>query len=130
VEGKTPLLLPSGETLASIRNIDHINFDSDKLSLEELIDDLIIENSQGWMINRYISGSVSNIRRIGRSKGGSGSATANYAFYSIDKRETGTVTLTFSNDLPTCLYFFDAPQTCRHPSRRVINKYEKGQYLY
>lgn len=129
VEGKTPLLLPGKETLASTRNIKHTNFDSANLNLAELINDLIIGNSKGWMMNRYLSGSVSNIRK-GRNNAGSGSVTASYGFYSVQKKETGTVTLTFNNDLPACLYFFDAPQTCRKPSRRIINKYEKGQYMY
>ncbi|PCI72460.1 MAG: hypothetical protein COB26_00100 [Piscirickettsiaceae bacterium] len=129
VEGKAPLLLSGRETLASTRNTKHTSFDAGNLNLAELIDDLIVENSKGWMMNRYQSGGVSNIRK-GRNTAGSGSVTASYSFYSIQKRETGTVTLTFANDLPTCLYFFDAPQTCRKPSRRIINKYEKGQYFH
>jgi len=128
VEGKTSLLLPGKEKLASTRNIKYTSFDADNLNLTELIDHLIIENSKGWTIIRYVSGSAFNIRK-GRNNVGSGSVTASYAFYGIQQKELGNVTLTFKNDLPKCLYFFDAPQTCRKPSRKIINKYEKGLYL-
>lgn len=129
VESKPPLLLSNKETLASTRNTKHTGFDASNLNIAKLIDDLIIENSKGWMMNRYQSGGVSNIRK-GRNTAGAGSVTASYSFYSVQKQETGGVTLTFTNDLPACLYFFDAPQTCRKPSRKIINKYEKGLYLH
>ena len=129
VEGHQPLLLPGKETVATIQRVDQINFDADNLNLKKLIDELILENSKGWMMNRYQAGSVSSIKIGARNRDGSPQrVTAGYAFSSMGKRYGGNVTLNFSNGIPNCLYFSDAPQTCRHPSRRVINRYEKGLY--
>lgn len=130
VENKKPLLLPNKETLAMVRQSNKANFKSDNLNLKKLIDDLITENSKTWMMNRYKKSSVSNIKVKARSKSGSPlKIIANYRFNSAGKIYRANVSLIFQNNLPKCLYFSDAPQTCRHPSRKINNNYEKGLYL-
>ena len=129
VEGNPPLLLPGKETIATIQRVDKINFNTDNLNLKKLIDELIKENSKGWMMNRYQSGSVSSLKIGARNRDGSPQhVTASYAFSSMGKTYGGNVSLDFSNGIPNCLYFSDAPQTCRHPSRRIVNRYQKGLY--
>ena len=129
VEGKAPLTLPGKETLNLIRNVYQVDLDSANLNLKILLDDLISENAKGWMMNRYSSGSVSNINVRSDKNGSPQTVKANYSFSNFGKIYSGNVSLTFAKNIPKCLYFSDAPQTCRHPSRRVINKYEKGKYL-
>jgi len=129
VEGKAPLTLPGKETLSLIRNVYQVDLDSANLNLKTLLDDLISENAKGWMMNRYSSGSVSNINVRSDKSGSPQTVKARYNFSSFGKIYSGNVSLTFAKNIPKCLYFSDAPQTCRHPSRRVINKYEKGKYF-
>jgi len=131
VTGDTPLRLPGGETLASVNAIHQTEFDADSLNLKALLDDLISENAQGWMMNRYRAGSVSGIRvQSGNRQSGSGTVSASYTYSAMGRNAyTGQVSLTFANDIPKCLFFSDAPQTCRSPSRRIINDYERGKYL-
>lgn len=130
VEGKPPLLLPSKETLASINGTDQIIYSSEQIDFRQLLNDLIVENSKGWMMNRYRSGSVSSIKIHTRNGNGSANTVgASYTFDSFGKAYSASVRLTFSNGIPVCLFFSDAPQVCRHPSRKIINTYERGRYL-
>jgi hypothetical protein len=131
-ERKAPLVLPGKETLADVRSIYLPNFDTKNVDFSKLLDDLIAENSKGWAVNRYIRGSVSN---VSANRQGSGvkpnRIQADYRISNmfVKKRYKGNVVLTFNDSIPECLYFSDAPKTCRHPSRKIINKYEKGHYL-
>ena len=128
-QGKRALLLPGRETLAMLHNSNTVSFNVDDLNLWALLEGLIAENSRGWMMNSYMRGSVGNIRVVSNNSDGSPrTIRASYAFSSFGKRYNGNVQLSFSHHLPDCLYFSDAPQTCRHPSRAIINKYEKGKY--
>lgn len=128
--GRRALLLPGGETLADVRSIFEKSYDVGQVDLEALLDDLIAENSKGWMMNRYRRGSVSNVQVEAVTEDRRPQVvSARYHFNSLGKTYYGDVTLTFGEDRPRCLYFSDAPDTCRHPSRRLVNAYEKGRYV-
>ncbi|BBO79659.1 hypothetical protein DSCO28_02250 [Desulfosarcina ovata subsp. sediminis] len=130
VEKQPPLRLPGKETLASIHEKVKINLDSDHLNLAKLLDDLITENSKGWSLSRYNRGTISRIKVQAKNEDGSPrSVHASYRFTSLGKPYSGNVRLTFYDGIPQCLYFYDAPRTCRHPSPRIVRDYEKGRYL-
>lgn len=123
------LRLASGATLATLRAPAGAGAAFRDSDYARLVDALIAENAQGWMLNRYVSGSASDVSVESRDGAGRpAQLTARYQFGSFGGQEAGTVSVTFSDGLPECLYFFDAPQTCRLPSRRVITAYEKGEY--
>lgn len=127
--GESPLILPSKVTLADVRSIYQADFKA-SINFSGLIDDLILENSKGWMLNRYIKGSVSGVRITNKTREGLPiTVVASYRYNSLGKSAYGSVSLTFANERPKCLFFSDARNTCRHPSRGITNKYEKGQYL-
>nr|WP_319490671.1 hypothetical protein [uncultured Desulfobacter sp.] len=128
VQGKPALRLPGRETLAMVQSTHNVDLNVNALDLNTLLNDLISENARGWMMNQYINGSVSDIRVRSDKDGTPSSVSAGYAFSSLGKRYHAQVTLTFSSGVPACIYFSDAPQTCRHPSRGIINKYERGTY--
>ena len=125
-----PLLLPGKETLELVFSSSKVNLKLDNLDLGALLNDLIAENARGWMMNRYLLHSVGNIRVTSKSRSGKPeSVRASYFFKNFGKRYRGDVVLNFKNDLPACLYFSDAPQTCRHPSRGIVNRYQRGAYV-
>ncbi len=129
VENEAPLLLPGKPNLASIIQTDSTKFKARELNLNKLLDDLIIENSRGWMMNRYQQGSISNVSVEPDSNSPPQSVKANYSYTGLGGVLNGYVVLSFKQNVPKCLYFYDAPNTCRSPSRKVINKYERGGYL-
>jgi hypothetical protein len=95
----------------------------------KLIEDLVSENAKSWMMNRFVSGSVKNLTVITTDSGGRPSKlTAQYAFDGFGGRSSGTLTLTFSEGVPECMYFFDFPSTCRKPSPAIANAYAAGHY--
>jgi len=127
--GQPPLHLPGGETLASIAPKKSPGAPFKDSNYTRLLDDLIAENSQGWMLNRYVRGSVSGVTVSSRDALGRPSKIAgNYSFDGSRGRSRGSVTVEFSDGLPQCVFFFDFPTTCRTPSRRVITTYENGRY--
>lgn len=94
-----------------------------------LIDDLISDHSKGWVMNRYQSGSVSNVAVMSRDESGRpAQVKANYVFSGFSGKSKGAVTLTFTNGLPDCMYFFDFPNTCRTPNRRIVAAYDNYAY--
>jgi hypothetical protein len=127
--GQPALRLPGGERLASIapkKSPDAAFKDS---NYSRLVDDLIAENAQGWMLNRYVRGSVSGVTVSSRDgQGRPARIVGSYSFDSANGRRQGSVTVQFSDGLPQCVFFFDFPTTCRTPSRRIITAYENGRY--
>lgn len=94
-----------------------------------LLDDLISSQSQTWVINRYVAGRVSDVSVISRDAlGRPSSLEANYLYYGFGGQSTGSVTLTFVDGLPECLYFFDFPTTCRTPDRTIVADYARQAY--
>lgn len=127
--GIAPLRLASGETLAAVRSRNPRRASARNADYARLIDDLIFENAKGWMMNRYVGGSVGGVVVQERDATGSPSAIrAGYEFSQLGQSRIGHVVLTFEEGLPKCLYFSDAPSTCRVPSPRIANAYERGEY--
>lgn len=128
-EGEPPLRLASGATLASLRSRGAPEAEFRDSDYQRLIDELVAENAMGWMINRYIAGSASQVSVTDRDSAGRPiQIRASYLYNGFEGQSRGGVTLIFRDGLPECLYFADAPQNCRLPSRRIITAYEKGEY--
>jgi len=128
-QGGTPLRLASGDTLADVMARKPKHDLSKPADHARLIDDLITENSKGWAFNRYIRGSVGNVNVRSRdAQGRPQRISANYRFSQMGQAVGGSVELAFQKGLPKCLYFFDASSTCRVPSPRIANAYERGEY--
>ncbi|HEX4155231.1 MAG TPA: hypothetical protein VHY48_06425 [Acidobacteriaceae bacterium] len=93
-----------------------------------LLDDLVAANARGWMMNRYQAGSISDpiVERdpLGRPV----RVTAQYSYAGMQGTERGRVTVSFKDGSPDCLYFSDAPDTCRLPAAGVVSAYEKNAY--
>ena len=95
----------------------------------KLIDDLIAEQSRSWAVNRFVAGSTKQIFVQGRDEFGRPyMISSNYSYRGIAGSSPGSVRLDFANGEPECLYFFDAPTTCRKASRRIVNAYLEGAY--
>ena len=128
--GQPPLRLAGGETLASIgppKPAPGAPFKDSNYT--KLLEDLVSEHSQVWMVNRYVRGSTSGVTVSSRDQFGRPSKiVGNYLFDAFNGRSKGSVTVQFSDGLPQCMYFFDFPTTCRSPSRRIITAYENGRY--
>ena len=91
-----------------------------------LLDDLIIDNSRSWALNRYVQGSVTGAGVMSRDD--RGRPTKIGARYLYNGKTSGGVTLTFVDGMPECLYFNDMPWSCRTPNRRIAAKYAEGAY--
>lgn len=128
--GESGLPLASGETLASIAPPQSASGTPFKDSnYTKLLDDLVAEQSKAWLMNRYISGSLSDVTVASRDEGGRPlEIVGQYAFDSLNGRSKGTVRVRFSGSLPQCVYFSDFPTTCRTPSPRIVMAYENNKY--
>ncbi|WP_017446968.1 hypothetical protein [Gayadomonas joobiniege] len=130
VSKKSPLTLTGNYRLADLQAIYQQPLPAKNINFHHLLDDLISENARGWMLNRYEKNSVANINLLSTDpQGRANQLTAGYYFSALNKRYSGSVRLTFTQGRPNCLYFSDAPNTCRNPSRKIVNDYEKGRYL-
>jgi hypothetical protein len=128
--GQPPLRLPGGETLASIappKASPGAPFKDSNYT--KLLEDLVLEHSQVWMVNRFVRGSTSGVTVSSRDQLGRPSKiVGQYMFEGFSGRSKGSVTVQFSDGLPQCMYFHDFPTTCRTPSRRIVTAYENGSY--
>ncbi|MEL6541354.1 MAG: hypothetical protein AAFQ34_08115 [Pseudomonadota bacterium] len=122
---QAPLRLANGATLKSVRGSDGPYIPSD---YGKLIDALIAKNAQGWAFNRYIRGSVSGVNVGATPDGRPNTINARYRFSQLGQPNNGSVRVTFKDGRPACLYFFDAPRTCRIPSPGIVTAYEKGEF--
>lgn len=95
----------------------------------KLLEDLILEQSKTWVMNRFLRGSVSRVSVSSRDKQGRpAKITAQYLYNGFNKRSQGAVILTFTDGHPECMYFFDFPATCRTPNRRIATAFINGDY--
>lgn len=122
---QTPLRLANKATLATVRGSDGPYVKSD---YAKLIDALIAKNAQGWAFNRYMRGSVSGVTVGATPDGRPSTINARYRFSQLGQPNNGSVRVTFKDGRPSCLYFFDAPRTCRIPSPGIVTAYEKGEF--
>ncbi len=90
------------------------------------LEDLVQDQSKGWFMNRYVSGSTSNVAVTSRDA--AGRPTKIVGHYLFNGRSQGSVTLDFDDGLPSCMYFFDLPTTCKTPNRRIVTAYSSGSY--
>lgn len=96
-----------------------------------LIDDLLIDQSKTWAVNRYIRGSASRLTVLSQdAEGRPTKLTATYMFNDglFGGQGPGTVTLTFSDGMPDCMYFWDAQGICRTLDRKIVSAFAKGAY--
>lgn len=97
--------------------------------LIKLVDDLVINQSQTWAFNRYIPGSISDLRVQSEDTNGRPiELKANYNYSGFSGRSNGWVRVTFINGLPKCIYFFDYPNNCKNPGSSIVASYAKGDY--
>jgi hypothetical protein len=92
-----------------------------------LMQDLVAEQAKTWVMNRF--GRVTDASVTSRDAAGRPSRlSARYVFQGLNGSTTGSVDVTFTDGLPECLYFFDAPSVCRSPARRIVVAYDAGSY--
>ena len=90
---------------------------------------LVRDQARTWAINRYMPGSIAGVSVSSRDEEGRpAKIVAHYTFNGFNGRTDGSVTLTFSEGLPSCMYFYDFPATCRTPDRRIVAAYGDGAY--
>ena len=101
-----------------------------KQNFTKLFDDLIINQSKTWMMNKYIKGSISNLIILAKDeKGKPKSLKANYRYSSaFGGGYDGWAKINFVNGLPNCIYFFDFPNNCKTPNSSILASYVRGDY--
>lgn len=96
---------------------------------ETLLEDMVKGEARSWQTNKYLLKSVANPSVISRdSQGRPLSVAAGYRFGGMGGMAAGSVTLTFYEGYPECLYFFDKPNSCRSPNKEVTARYVHGGY--
>jgi hypothetical protein len=123
---KQPLVLSGEGAAATTRVQPPPGAASKDQNYTRLVEDLILDQSKTWFMNRYVSGSTSNV--VVSSKDAEGRPAKLVARYLFNGRNQGSVTIEFSEGLPQCMYFFDLPTTCRTPNRRIVAAYSSGAY--
>ena len=94
-----------------------------------LTEDLVADQARTWALNRFVTGSVTAISVSSRDAfGRPAQIVARYSYQGFNGLSPGTVTVHFTDGLPDCLYFFDAPAVCRTPNRKVVAAYATGAY--
>jgi hypothetical protein len=94
-----------------------------------LTEDLVADQARTWALNRFVTGSVTGVSVSSRDAlGRPAQIVARYGYQGFNGSSQGTVTVHFSDGLPDCLYFFDAPAACRTPNRKVVAAYASGAY--
>lgn len=126
-EGKDPIVMP-GAAAELAAKLPPDAAPVEEQNFQRLLDDLITEQSQAWMMNRYKRGSVRPGAPARDAQGLPREIGAGYSFVAMDKSYSGRVRVTFADGVPKCLYFSDLPDSCRAPSPRIISAYRKNQY--
>lgn len=126
-EGKDPIVMPGGAAALAAK-LPAAEAPLKSQNYQRLIDDLITEQSQAWMMNQYQPGSVRTGQPTRDAQGRPNEIGASYAFAAMGKPYSGRVRLTFADGVPQCLYFSDLPDSCRVPSPRIISAYRKNHY--
>ncbi len=94
-----------------------------------LIDDLVADQAKTWMINRYLSGSISGVTILSKDNLGRPEILkANYLYSGFGGKSKGWVKITFTNGLPQGIYFFDFPNKRKKPSISIVTSYARGDY--
>ena len=128
-EGKQPMLLPGAPPpVTPIAQPAGVLARSD---YNRLLADLVADQAKTWVFNRLVPGSTSHVIVAHDPTGRPAKILAKYLFNSPGRsaRTQGSVTVSFSDEKPECIYFSDAPNACQTPSRRIVSKYSSGGYL-
>jgi hypothetical protein len=92
-----------------------------------LIEDLVVDHASTWAVNRFVSGSVTDVSIAARDAAGRPSKiVASYSYDGFNGRSQGSVNVHLTDGSPDCLYFFDAPAVCRTPNRKIAAAYAAG----
>jgi hypothetical protein len=83
-------------------------------ALRYLLDQIVAEDSTKWFNNRYIRNSMFDVKKVSES-GNVVVVRGSYEYHpgAVNDRETGWVEVTFVDNLPSCLRYFDQQNTCR-----------------
>ena len=123
--GKPPVRLEGGGTAPAASRPSPETLSKNQ-NFTKLLEDLVLDQSRTWVMNRFVSGSVSHVVVSSRdAEGRPAKVTGSYLY---NGQSRGSVTIGFSGGLPECMYFFDFPSTCRTPNRRVVAAYATGAY--
>jgi hypothetical protein len=96
---------------------------------ERLLGDMVRTSAANWAFNRYVGNSISKVRVHARDPGGRPlRVEANYRFVGMQGEQLGHVALEFYEGRPRCLFFSDALNDCRAPSRGIVTDYISGKY--
>ncbi len=93
-----------------------------------LLEDLMAANARAWVVNRYRPGSITDPIVSHDPQGRPQRVMARYSYADSQGTQRGRVTLTFKDGSPDCMYFSDAPDTCRVPVTSVLSAYERNAY--
>lgn len=126
-EGKDPIVMPGGVAGLADPGVA-AGGPGKEQNFQRLLDDLITEQSQAWMMNRYLPGSVRPGLPTRDPQGRPRQVGASYSYMAMGKTYAGRLSVTFDNAGPQCLYFSDLPESCRVPSPRIVSAYRKNQY--
>lgn len=97
--------------------------------LIKLVDDLVKNQAQTWAFNRYIPGSISDLKVQSKDNNGRPiELRANYSYSGFSGKSNGWVQVTFINGLPKCIYFFDYPNNCKNAGSSIVASYANGDY--
>ncbi len=127
--GKQALLLP-GEPAPTARKVLSAGVLANS-DYNRLVEDLIADQARAWRVNRYVPGSTT-LGIVGHDPRGQPSQIRAKYFYTSplqSGRTQGSVTVTFTDGMPACIYFSDAPSECQTPDRRIVSRYSSGGYV-
>jgi hypothetical protein len=124
--GKQPIVLPGAVASIAPKAQPAPGGPFKDQNYTKLLEDLILDQSRTWLMNRFVSGSTSNV--VVSSRDSVGRPAKIVGRYLFNDRSQGSVTLSFSDGIPDCMYFFDLPSTCKTPNRRIVVDYSSGGY--
>ena len=127
--GKQALLLP-GEPAPAPRRVLSAG-ELAESDFNRLVEELIADQARTWTLNRYVPGSTSLGIVAHDPRGQPSQIRAKYFYTSPlqSGRTQGSVKVSFTDGMPACIYFSDAPSTCQTPDRRIIARYASGGYV-
>ncbi len=127
--GKHPLLLP-GEPAPTAPKVLSAGVLADS-DYNRLVEDLVADQARTWTLNRYVPGSTSLGIVAHDPRGQPSQIRAKYFYTSPlqSGRAQGSVTVSFTDGMPACIYFSDAPSNCQTPDRRIVTRYSSGGYV-